>query len=589
MTDNIKETKSTGRFASVTKYLRRYKRYLVIGGVSILLTNALALATPYIIKLIIDRLEKRTAIGEVLDLVVLMLGLTVLAGIFRFVVRRTIIWMSRYLEYNLRSELFAHLLRLNPSYYHQTRTGDVMARATNDLEAVRMMIGPGLMHIANTVVSLVFAVGFMLYLSPKLTLYAFVPMIFFPFAVNKLGNLIHRKFVKIQEQFSHMTATAQENLAGMRVIKAYGQEESEINNFSDVSAKYVELNLNMARLQGILFPFIRFLAAGVNLLILAVGGYEIIHGSVDLGTLVAFFTYTNALFWPMFAMGWVVSLYQRGTASLDRINRILYTEPIIRDVGDNLRVSPMQGKIEFRDLTFSYNHALILDGINLTIEPGQTVGIVGMTGSGKTTLVSLLNRLYPVGRGQIFVDDVDINDWQLASLRRQISFATQEPFLFSDTIEENIRFGDGGATQEQVIAAAKAAALAKDIEEFPKHYETLVGERGITLSGGQKQRTAIARALLVEPAVLVLDDATSSVDTETEDEIYERVMQSKRDRTRIIISHRVSSVKEADKIIYLENGRIAEEGNHDELIALNGNYAELYRSQLLEMEIQSLS
>ena len=401
MAETSKNIPARKRFATITKYLKYYKRYLVVGSFAILLTNALMLVTPYIIKLIINQLEQKAATGTLLRLVVLMFVLTVLSGAFRFLVRRTIIWMSRHIEFRLRGELFSHLMKLSPTYYHETRTGDVMARATNDLEAVRMMIGPGIMHITNTIVSLIIAIGFMLYLSPKLTLYAFIPMALFPFAVNKLGNLIHKKFIRIQEQFSKLSSTAQENLAGMRVIKAYRQEQSEIANFSDESEEYVNLNLNMAKIQAALFPLIRLLAAGVNLLILAVGGYGIIQGTTDLGTVVAFFTYTNALFWPMFAMGWVVSLYQRGTASLDRINTILHTQPLIRDEGEKLHDEPMAGQIEVKDLDFSYNHQPVLKGITLTVQPGQTVGLVGMTGSGKTTLISLLARLYPVPRGHI--------------------------------------------------------------------------------------------------------------------------------------------------------------------------------------------
>jgi len=589
MSDNRAHVKNSRRFATILKYLKRYKGYLVLGSLAIALTNILGLIAPYVIKLIIDGLEQRVPSSDILRLVALMFGLTLLAGVFRFLVRRTIIWMSRHLEYHLRSELFTHLLRLSPTYYQQTRTGDVMARATNDLEAVRMMIGPGLMHIANTGVSLVVALGFMIYLSPKLTLYALSPMLFFPFAVNKLGNLVHKKFVKIQEQFSHLTATAQENLSGMRVVKAYRQEQAEIDNFAATSEEYARLNLNMARLQGLMFPSIRFLAASVNLVILAAGGYSIMRGTVDLGTLVAFFTYTNALFWPMFAMGWVVSLYQRGTASLDRINRILHTEPLVKDEGDGLHDGPMKGRIELKNLTFAYNGQPVLRDISLTIEPGQTIGLVGLTGSGKTTLISLLGRLYPVKRGQLLVDGVDINDWRLAALRRQIGFATQEPFLFSDTVAENIRFGDGEADDDRVVWASETAALAKDVALFPRGYDTLVGERGITLSGGQKQRAAIARAMLIAPAVLVLDDATSSVDTETENEIFERLGEQNGRCTRIIISHRMSSVKDADKILFLEDGRIVEQGSHDDLMALDGRYAGLYRSQLLQQEIDSLA
>lgn len=588
MSDSNKAQSRKERFAIIYQYLGLYKPHLVLGSISMVVANILLLITPYLIKLVIDDLENGEDSSRVLTLVLYMIGLTVLAGIFRFITRRTIIWMSRHLEYHIRSALFAHLLKLNPSFYHSTRTGDVMARATNDLEAIRMMVGPGFMHLVNTVVSLLIAAGFMFYMSPRLTLYAFLPMIVFPWLVNKVGNLVHLKFIKIQEQFSRMTVAAQENLAGIRVVKAYRQEQAEIEAFGVESEEYVQLNLNMARLQGLLFPLIRFLAAGINLIILGVGGYEVINGDMPLGTLVAFLTYVNALFWPMFAMGWVVSIYQRGTASLDRVNRIFHTEPLIADNGGDERSQPMRGHIKIENLTFAYNDQPVLENINMEINPGQTIGLIGTTGSGKTTLVSLLAHLFPVPRGMISIDEMDINDWPLGSLRDQIGFATQEPFLFSDTIEGNIRLGRPDARQSEVVTAARMAALEKDLFDLPNGYETIVGERGITLSGGQKQRTAIARALIGDPRILILDDVTSAVDTETEDEILKQLESSRDDRTRIIISHRVSSVKSADWICFMDDGRIVEKGSHDELMALGGRYAKLYQAQLLQQEIEAL-
>ncbi|MBN1212113.1 MAG: ABC transporter ATP-binding protein [candidate division Zixibacteria bacterium] len=589
MTDFLSQNRpENGRFGVILKYLKGYKGYLVVGGIAIVMANILILVIPYLTKLVFDLLEKKAPAGEILKYVLAMFGLAILSGIFRFTTRRTIVWMSRHLEYNLRGELVAHLLKLSPSYYDVTRTGDIMARATNDLEAVRKMTGPGIMYITNTVVSLVIAVGFMLYLSPRLTLYSLLPMLVFPYAVNKLGNLVHRKFIKIQEQFSRITATAQENLAGIRVVKAYGQEQNEYDNFSEESQKYIRHNLGMARLQGTLFPLIYFLASALNLLILYFGAQEVWDGKIELGTMVAFFAYLHGLFWPMFAMGWVVSLYQRGTASLDRINRILFTEPIIKNKVEKPYRGKLKGKIEFKNLKFGYNGSAVLDGIDLVIEPSQTVGVVGMTGSGKSTLAGLLARLYLVEDNRLYIDDIDINKWDLSTLRRQLGFVPQEPFLFSDTVAKNILFGAERDDENTLLAAARTAALDKDVRDFPGGYGTIVGERGITLSGGQKQRAAIARALAVSPGILVLDDVTSSVDTETENEIYDRLDENYRTCTRIIISHRVSSVKEADMIIFLEDGRIVEQGGHDELMRLDGRYAELYRSQLLEMEIEKL-
>jgi ATP-binding cassette subfamily B multidrug efflux pump len=583
----IVETR-TGRFATVTKYLVRYRRYLVIGGLAVVGTNALMLTTPYLTKLIIDLLKNKAPMSEVGWLVLAMIGLAIASGICRFTIRRTLIWMSRHLEYDLRAELVAHLIRLSPSFYDRTRVGDIMARATNDLEAVRMMIGPAVMHIANTLVVGTGALAMMAYLSPRLTLYALLPALLLPFVMNQVGNMIHRRFVKIQEHFSSLTAFVQENLAGVRVVRAYRQEDKEDAHFDALSQKYFALNLDLGRLHALFYPLFQLIATALMLVVLYFGGRAVINGELELSTVVAFFLYLGMLSWPLVAIGWVVSLYQRGTVSLDRINNILRTEPEISSTGERLYSSPMRGKIEFRRLTFAYDGRPVLRDIELMIEPGQTLGIVGLTGSGKSTLVSLLSRLYKVERGQLFIDDVDINDWDLASLRKQVGFASQEPFLFSATIDENIAFGRDSVDRAAVERMAQLAALAKDVTEFPNGYDTMVGERGITLSGGQKQRTAIARAVMIDPAILVLDDVTSSVDTETEHEINVRIHAHTSKLTTLIVSHRVSSVKDADLIVYLENGAIVERGNHDHLMALGGRYSDLYFSQVLAEELESL-
>ncbi len=587
MKDN-KNSEQPALFSTVTKYFKKYQRYLYLGGITILVSNALMLYTPYLTKKIFDGLEEDAPLSEIKNYVLLIIGLTIVGGFFRFGMRRTIIWMSRFIEYDLRDELMAHLLKLSQSFYHQTRTGDIMARLTNDLEAVRQMVGPGVMYISDSIVKLVIAFSMMIYLSPKLTLYAAIPLTILPIAVNLVANMLHKKSMKIQEQFSTLTTTAQENLSGIRVIKAYQQEDHEINNFAKHSSKYVELNMSLAKLQGVFMPVMRLTATLSYLAVFFFGGLAVIDGDISLGTVVAFFAYLSIVMWPVIALGWVLALYQRGTASLKRINKILHTEPEIDDNSSQLYNEKMNGDIEFRNLRFKYNGDYVLDGINLKINAGQSVGIIGMTGSGKTTLVSLLPRLFQVDKGQLLIDNIDITDWSLKSLRSQIGFATQEPFLFSDTIANNIQFGLDNNDDEMMASSADTAALSKDIQMFPDGYETVVGERGITLSGGQKQRTAIARAIVVDPSILILDDATSAVDTETEHEINDRIKTVLKGRTSIIISHRISAVKDTDLIICLENGKIEEQGTHEELLLQNGIYADLYRSQLLEMELENL-
>ncbi len=576
------------RLSTVTKYLRKYRWYLFWGLLATVVSDLLMMYTPRLTGMIIDAIEQNRDPAYIGKLAAAILTLTALSGVFMFFMRRTIIWMSRYLEFDLREEMFNHLLRLTPTYYHNTRTGDVMAAMTNDLEAVRMMAGPGIMYTANAATSLVIGLSMMISLSPMLTLWSLLPLIILPFAVHRVGTMIHKRNAKIQDHFGALTAAAQENIAGMRVIKAYAQETAEIENFRKTSEAYIGLNMSLARVQGLFMPLMRLLAAASYLVVIYIGGMSVIKGTENLGTVVALFGYLALLTWPVIAVGWVVSLYQRGTASLDRINRLLHTQPAVADNGSTAAVGPVKGRIEFRGLRFSYDSRPVLDGIDLVIEPGQTVGLLGLTGSGKTTLVNLLTRLHPVGRGMIYIDGLDINDWPLQHLRRHIGFATQEPFLFSNTIAENIRFGRPEADLDAVAKAGLMAALEKDVKDFPNGYETMVGERGITLSGGQKQRTAIARAILVNPTVLILDDATSAVDTETEHEINQRIKEVLAGRTSIIISHRVSSVKDADLIVCLADGRIIERGDHDALMARNGFYANLYRSQLLEKRLEAL-
>jgi len=583
-----KKIKFKTRFRVILRHLPKYKKYLIFGVFAVIGANSLMLINPYLLKNAFDKLENKAPSGEILSIALLIVTLAISSGVCRFAMRRSIIWMSRFLEYNLRGELFSHLLKLNPTFYHNNKTGDIMARTTNDIEAVRMMIGPGIMHIGNAIISTLIAISFMMYLSPKLTLYSLIPLPIMSFAANKLVMIIHRRFMKIQEYFGILTSRVQENISGVRVVRAYNQEEAEIENFSGHTHKYINLNMSLIKVNAVFFPILFMLAGSVNLMVLYFGGKGVIAGEISLGTLVAFFAYLTLLIWPMIAMGWVVSLYQRGTASLDRINRILNSKPEVASQDDAVKADNIKGKIEFRNLDFSYNGAKVLHDINLTIEPGQTIGIVGPTASGKSTLISLIGRLYPIPEGKLFIDDIDINKWDLQTLRHRIGFVPQEPFLFSDTITRNILFGIENKNRTTAEKAAVVAVIDKEIKEFPDNYETILGERGITLSGGQKQRMTLARAIANDPRILILDDATSSVDTETEHQINDRLQSEINQRTSIIISHRASAVKTANMIIYMDKGTIAESGSHEQLMNLDGEYARLYKMQLIEEELKRM-
>lgn len=601
--------KSNGRFVHLIPILKKYSGYLWVGVVATLFANSLMLIVPYLIKFAFDLVEQANAGGGsltdadkglLLKYSLYMIGLSIVGGAFRFVMRRTIIWQSRKVEYDLRAVLFKKWLALDSAYYDRSRTGEMMALATNDMEAVRMMVGPGIMHSFNASISTVVAICFMLTLSPKLTLATILPMTLLAFSVNRLGSLVHKRFLVIQTHFAALTSQVQENMAGVRVIKAYRREESETESFGRMSKEYANLNLGMMRVYGLFHPLLFTIVGGVSLMVVYVGGQEVIDGKITLGTLVAFLGYLSWLVWPMMATGWVVSLYQRGMASLVRINKVLDTEasvidPRPDDESEDSNIS-VAGKIEFRNLTFAYSRAKngaakqaeVLSGINLTIEPGTRLGITGPTGSGKSSLVSLIPRLYPVQPGMLFIDDRDVCDWPLDRLRSGVGFVPQETFLFSDTLEANINFSSRMQSEISTKEAARLAALDSEVESFPYKYGTILGERGITLSGGQKQRTALARAIMKQPAILILDDATSSVDTETEEKIFASLEQVFPGRTSIVISHRVSSLKNCDVIIYLEAGKIVERGNHDELLSIKGAYAELYRRQLMEKELENM-
>jgi len=499
-----------------------------------------------------------------------------------------VIGVSREIEFDLRNDLFRHLETLSYSYYQRTRTGDIMARATNDLNAVRMLLGPAIMYSANTIVFTAGALAFMLHISPKLTFYAFLPLPLVSIAVQYFGSRIHERFERIQAMFSDISARVQENFSGVRLIRAYVQEESEIGAFETANKEYISRSLRLVRLMGMLWPTLEIMLGLAIVLVLWLGAREVLFGHMELGGYVAFLTYMVQLTWPVIALGWVINIFQRGTASMGRINEILIEKPEIADeplVATSARVRDLEGEIEFRGLNFSYNGTQVLHDVNLRIPPGTSLAIVGPTGSGKTTLVSLIPRIYDAAPGSVLIDGRPIRKYPLEFLRRQIGFVPQETFLFSETVRENTAFGEESATDEDVRSAAEAASIAAEIEGFPEQFHTMVGERGITLSGGQKQRTAIARALIRNPRILILDDALSSVDTHTEDKILNHLQDVMKGRTTIFISHRVSTVRNADMIAVLHSGRIVELGTHDELLARNGYYTDLYNKQLLEEEL----
>jgi len=498
--------------------------------------------------------------------------------------------------------LFAHLEELSYSFYQRTRTGDIMARMTNDLNAVRMLVGPGIMYTANTIVFTAVSLVFMLSISPKLTLFAFLPLPIFSIVVQYFGRQIHERFERIQAMFSDISARAQENFSGARLIRAYVQEEAEIELFERENQEYIGRSLRLVRLMGMLWPTLQTLLGVAIVIVLFVGGREVILHRINVGDFAAFNTNMVQLTWPIIALGWVINIFQRGTASLGRIANLLAEKAEITDAGVPPSGAPqaMRGDIEFRNLHFRYGRTLqaaegngelasedTLRGVSLTIPAGTSLAIVGPTGSGKSTLVSLIPRIYDAAAGSVLIDGRPIREFPLEVLRKNIGFVPQETFLFSDTIRENIAFGAQDATDADIRSAAEAANIAADIESFPDGYKTLVGERGLTLSGGQKQRTAIARALIRDPQILVLDDALSSVDTQTEDRILNHLREVMQGRTTIFISHRVSTVRNADRIAVLCDGRIVEYGTHDELIARNGYYTELHERQLLEEELES--
>ena len=590
-------------------YVKRYRRGYAFGTFCVFLHNGIWVLFPLVLGKASDDLNQGVTRHKLLVYAGLLLAIAVTKGIFQFLTRWVVIGVSRDIEFDLRNDLFERLAGLSYSYYQRHRTGDIMARATNDLNAVRALLGPAIMYSANTIVYTAGALAFMVAINPRLTLLTFLPLPAVSVIIQTFGRRIHERFERIQAMFSEISARAQENFSGARLIRAYVQEEAEIKAFERENKEYIRRSLKLVRLMGMLWPTLELMLGCAVVLVLWLGGREVLtgqstfarvtslvagypgitttlklDGSMSVGQFVSFSTYMMQLTWPIIALGWVINIFQRGTASLGRINEIMQEQPAIQDAPE-AQAREIAGEIEFRNLNFSYEGKQVLHDVNLRVPAGSSLAIVGPTGSGKTTLVNLVPRIYDADAGAVLIDGRPIRDYSLESLRQSIGFVPQETFLFSDRIRENIAFGVESASDADVHNAADAANIAVDIEGFPEGYETMVGERGITLSGGQKQRTAIARALIRNPKILILDDALSSVDTHTEDKILNHLREVMQGRTTIFISHRVSTVRNADRIAVLHGGRIVEIGTHDELIARNGYYSDLYNKQLLEEEL----
>ena len=601
---------------TIIPYFRPYRKGVVAGLALVVVTNLFTVAGPYLIKLAIDGLgDPDVTMGRVSTYALLIVAAALLGGAAKYGMRELLNGLSRRIECDLRNDFFAHLLRLDTSFYGRTRTGDLMARATNDTQAVRMATGPAIMYAVNTLVSFLLTLGFMVWISPRLTVYALIPMVILPPVVFWFARVIHQRFEKIQEQFATLSTMVQENLTGMRIVRAYVQEESQAHHFDGLNREYMDRNMGLVKVAGLFHPILALFSGSAMVIVLWLGGLEAIAGRITIGDFVAFGIYVAHLIWPLIALGWVVNLFQRGSASMGRLNKIFETEPAVRAPENPVRLAEPRGAVEFRNVFFRYpgTERLVLDDVSFVAQPGQTVAVVGPTGSGKTTLVTLIPRIYDVTGGHVLVDGVDVRDLDPGELRSLIGMVPQDPFLFSATIEENIGLGldlgaEASATNdwaegerrahsapegpledpdEVVIEAARIAQLHASIQGFPRGWETLLGERGVNLSGGQKQRTTLARAVARDPRILILDDALSAVDTHTEAHILDDLARVMEGRTSFIISHRVSAVMNADLILVLDGGRIVERGRHADLIAVGGTYAQLLHRQMLEQDIES--
>jgi ATP-binding cassette subfamily B protein len=574
-------------------YLRKYRKKLIIGFIVITFSAVFTNLIPFVISRAIDQIISKAEFAALYKYAALTVGFAALSGIFLYFTRQTIIVVSREIENDLRNDFLEHILIQDQQYFHFHPTGDIMALATNDISAVRNFLGPGIMYTGETMINFTLAISLMVSFNLELTLIAVLPIPLISYVVYRIGKSINYKFELVQDQFSKLTTKAQENLSGIKVVKAYVREESESGSFRDLSTDYMMKNLSLAKVQSFSYPMMFLLTGFSVIIVLFLGGNKIINGELTIGQLTAFIIYLGLLTWPIISMGWIINLTQRAEASMKRLCIVFDNKPEIENAepvtGGNGKMT-INGEIEFKNVNFRYGPDLpyVLKNVNLKIKAGETIGVIGHTGSGKSTLVNLIPRLFDIHEGSLNVDGKNVKLIPLSTLRTSIGYVPQETFLFSDSIENNIAYSENKFDKDKVIHAAKISQIYKDVDSFPKRFDTLLGERGINLSGGQKQRASIARAIVSDPRILILDDAFSAVDTYTEEAILNGLKEIMKGRTTILISHRVSTLKNSDRIVVLKDGMIAETGKHENLIQQEGIYADIYFKQLLEEELKEL-